>query len=157
FCKDELMGGVFHKESIENTKLGTTMLARNALDLSGRLTSLYVKTYRCIYNLDKKDKAKLKSIPYPKYEKGQEWIENYMHPPGLLARLYVMYDFIGDVYNAKKAKMKLVSLGYDEMEIKTLFDRQSKNKTFLRLKKEKFNTQKSKELARLKIEGFLKE
>src|SRR5699024_10157035 len=100
---------------------------------------------------------KLKSIPYPKYEKGQEWIENYMHPPGLLARLYVMYDFIGDVYNAKKAKMKLVSLGYDEMQIKTLFDSESKNKTILRLKKEKFNTQKSKELARLKIEGFLKE
>src|SRR5699024_8104067 len=100
---------------------------------------------------------KLKSIPYPKYEKGQEWIENYMHPPGLLARLYVMYDFIGDVYNAKKAKMKLVSLGYDEMEIKTLFDRQSKNKTYVRLKKEKCNTQESKVLARLKIGGFLKE
>src|SRR5699024_895446 len=157
FFKDELTGEVFHKVPLENTEEMTGMMAKNALYLSGRLTAFYVKTYRYIYNLDKKDKAKLKSIPYPKYEKGQEWIENYMHPPGLLARLYVMYDFIGDVYNAKKAKMKLVSSGYNEMEIKTLFDRQSKNKTFLRLKKERFNTQKSKELACLEIEGFLKE
>ena len=157
FFKDDLTGEVFHKVPLENTEEMTGMMAKNALYLSGRLTAFYVKTYRYIYNLDKKDKAKLKSIPYPKYEKGQEWIENYMHPPGLLARLYVMYDFIGDVYNAKKAKMQLVSLGYDEMEIKILFDRQSKNKTFLRLKEERFNTQKSKELARLKIEGILEE
>lgn len=102
FYEDKDTGEVHHKVSLENTKSPSGFLLKNADYLNGKLKPFYVKTYRYIYPLYKKTDVKLKEEPYPPYDKGINYVD-HVQPNALLARLYVMYGFLGNEEYSLKA------------------------------------------------------
>lgn len=106
FFEDKISKEVFHKVPLENTKRPSGFLIKNRLYLDGSLRPFKVKTYKYIYQLDKKHVCKLKELPYPEYDRGEITVE-YEHPIGLLTRLMMMYELIGDTKYSELARTHL--------------------------------------------------
>lgn len=119
FFQDKETGVIYHKVGIENTKAPQTFMRLNKMYCEGRLQQFRVNTYRYIFplyktievpDLDKEGKQKIKVIngmeipmtvrkpleiafkeePFPQYQRGQNMLENYVHPLQLLTRAYIL-------------------------------------------------------------------
>jgi len=117
FFESQVNGETFHKVPLENTMRPLGFLSKNKQYLDNELNPFYVKTYRYIYLLDKKANVLLKKEPYPAYDIGIEEIETYNHSIGLLVRLMIMYNMIGDIDYSIKTLEHLGELGYSDQRI----------------------------------------
>lgn len=142
FFEDKQNGEVFHKVPLENTKRPVGFLNKNRKYLDGLLKPFHVDTYRYIYEIDKKHNVKLQQQPYPDYKKGMKYT-NYKHPIGVLMRLYIMYNEIGDFEYGKKALNKAKDMGYNQAEIEKEIEKQNKNKSILWFKNDYVNQEKN--------------
>lgn len=88
-------GETQHKVPMENTKRPDGMIRLNSLYCEGKLKPFTVKTYRYIYPLYKNTKIELTKQPYPEYNKGLTYLENYTHSIGLYFRSYVLAYLLG--------------------------------------------------------------
>ena len=125
----------FHKVPLENTNRPYGFLHKNRRYLDGKLRSFYVKTYRYIYVLDKKNPVLLKEMPYPEYEKGEENV-GFQHPIGVLTRLAIMYNLIGDTEYALKSTSEIKKMGFDKSRFKTELNKQNINESIVWFQKE---------------------
>lgn len=106
-------GKVYHKVPMENTKRPNGMIKLNALFLQDKLKPFKVKTYRYIMPLYKNVKIELKEKPYPKYDKGVTYIDDYKHNENLIARAYILAHLLEyeeeDVFKGKVKKDLIVN------------------------------------------------
>lgn len=144
FFEDVETGEVFHKVPLENTKRPQGFLVKNKRYLEGKLKPFYVKTYRYIYPLDKKEKCKLEEKEYPKYEKGI--VETvFKHPNSLLCRLYIMYNEIGEYKLRDKCFNEVINELKEKDKINNIMDKQKENESVKWFKKEYLGNDKNKE------------
>lgn len=94
----------YHKAPFENTSRLIPMIARNISLAEGSLRAFYVKTYRYIYIIDKRYKKniKLQEKPYPEYEKGKEYVDNYKQTLSVMARVYMALRLVKDEFQEEK-------------------------------------------------------
>lgn len=144
FFEDIETGEVFHKVPLENTKRPQGFLVKNKKYLENKLKPFYVKTYRYIYPLDRKENCKLEEQEYPKYEKGI--IETtFKHPNSLLSRLYIMYNEIGE-YTLRDKCYRLITSGLKENDrLSDIIDKQNKSESVNWFKNDYLSNPKNKE------------
>lgn len=106
FFEDIFTKEVFHKVSLENTRKLNTMIAKNLVLANNRLRPFRVYTYRYLYILDKKlnKSLKLKELPYPEYNKGVMYNDEYKHGIRNLARVWLSLTMT----NSFKYELKLI-------------------------------------------------
>lgn len=75
FCHNKRTGEVIHQQILTNSTSPSGYLRSNIAYLLGDFEIFRVKTYRYIYPLCKHFKYCSKPLPYPIYEKGEEFIE----------------------------------------------------------------------------------
>lgn len=95
FYEDIETGVVYHKVPMENTKRPDGMVKLNTMYILGKLKPFKVKTYRYIMPLYKNVKIEMEEKPYPKYDIGIKYLENYKHSPALIARAYILAEMLG--------------------------------------------------------------
>jgi len=108
FFEDIESGEIYHNVPMSNTKRPKGMIKLNTLFLQKKLKPMMVKTYKYIYVLDKKTRKniKMKTLSYPKYEKGFEYLNDYKVPPSLVARYALMVkDLNKDYFDLAKKYM----------------------------------------------------
>ena len=100
FFENVETGEVYHNVPMSNTKRPKGMIKLNALFLQGKLKPMMVKTYKYIYVLDKKTRKNIdiKTLSYPKYEKGFDYLDDYKVPPSLVARFALMVKNLNKDY-----------------------------------------------------------
>lgn len=146
FFEDVENGSVYHKVPMENSGRPKGFLELNRLFLDGRLKPFHVKTYRYGFILDKRlrKKINLQEEPYPEYDKGIEYVDDYVHPKGLLARTWLYFDEINDTTYKFKAE-RYYKEHYDDFFQE--LENQKENKSYLWFKEEcESGTRKSIEL-----------
>jgi hypothetical protein len=138
FYEDVVTGETHHKVPMENTKRPTRMIDLNLKYTKGLLKPFKVKTYKYICPLYKKVKIDLKELPYPEYDKGLEYLEDYTHNINLITRsiaLCKIYDRPEEV----KVFGKYLLEKHSETEITKSLDETLNNKSVIELaKKEGF-------------------
>ena len=116
FFRNKETGVISHKVGMENTKATTSFVRLNKMYLEGKLQQFKVNTYRYIFQLHnyrnvpildengneqvnefgrtltKKVPLKItfEELPFPKYQRGQDMLEDYEHNSGLIARAYIL-------------------------------------------------------------------
>jgi hypothetical protein len=106
-----------HKVPMENTMRPTGMLKLNALYCQGKLLPMKVKTYRYLYILDKKYKIDLKEQPYPAYDKGLVYLDDYVHNISLICRSLIL-SMILDEKEYKQIFVKYLSEKYEKQIVR---------------------------------------
>lgn len=101
FFEDITNGVTYHKVPTENTKRPNGMIKLNVKWCQGHLRPFIVKTYRYIYKLDKKCEIDLKELPYPKYDKGLEYIDNFEYNVRNIIRAYALAQILGQYEDVK--------------------------------------------------------
>lgn len=86
-----------HKVPMENTMRPDGMVKINSDMVIGKLVPFTVKTYRYIYLLDREIEISLKELPYPVYDKGINYIENYdvYSNTNTISRAFVLAKIFG--------------------------------------------------------------
>lgn len=129
---------VQHKVPMENTLRPQGMIRLNAEYCSGILKAFKVKTYRYIFLLDKRINIKLKEKPYPAYDKGLIYIDDYEHNKNLIARAYVLSLIYGKNEYAEILNNYILD-NWSNNELDTLITLAINNKSIQTLaKKENF-------------------
>lgn len=90
FYEDIKTGEVHHHVPMTNTMRPQGMIKLNTLMTQNRLRAFKVKTYRYVYPLYKDVKIELVKEPYPKYEKGIEYIDDHEHNDNVVARAFIL-------------------------------------------------------------------
>jgi hypothetical protein len=80
----------FHKVPMENTMRPKGMVKLNMMWIEGKLRPFEVKTYRYVYPLYKNLKIDLKEEVYPSYDKGFEYLNDYIHNKNLIIRSLIL-------------------------------------------------------------------
>lgn len=83
-------GETFHKVPMENTMRPDGMIKLNTLFIQGKLKPFLVKTYRYIMPLYKDVVIELEKKPYPKYDIGLEYVENYKHNDNTIIKSFIL-------------------------------------------------------------------
>lgn len=75
---------------MENTMRPNGFIRLNREWCQGKLKPFIVKTYRYIFPLYKNVKIDLKELPYPLYDKGLKYVDDYKHNNNLLFRAFIL-------------------------------------------------------------------
>lgn len=95
FFENTITNETFHKILMENTSRPNGLIKLNYMYMKNQLKPFKVKTYRYLYPLYKNIKIELEEKPYPIYNKGLEYIENYKHNEKLYCRAFVLSYILG--------------------------------------------------------------
>lgn len=90
FYENIKTGEIQHKVPMENTMRPNGFIRLNREYCEGLLKPFYVKTYRYIFPLYKNVSIDLEEQPYPEYDKGIVYVDDYKHNQDLLTRAYVL-------------------------------------------------------------------
>lgn len=116
FFEDISNGEVTHKTLFEDTRSLATLADLNYGIASGKFKPFKVLTYRYIYAIDRKylPLIKLKRAEYPPYNKGMNYIPDYVQSLGPMSRAYMAFYWLG--MNAEMTQIKrYIECHYGEM------------------------------------------
>lgn len=145
FYENIITGETQHKVPMENTSRPKGMTRLNKEWCEGILKPFKVKTYRYLYLLDKKVNIKIKQLPYPEYDKGINYIDDYKHNSNLLFRAWVL-SFILNKNDYCDIFKKYCTEHFSNDDIKIGLDNAISNKSIVEIIKNKDASIERKEI-----------
>lgn len=122
---------VFHS-AFDNTEALSTMVGRNIGVVRGYFRVFRVKSYRYIYFLDRKykDTMKLKQQPYPPYDKGVIYKDDFVQSKYVVARSYLASAKLE--LECAKDFMDYMKQHFTQEEIDEALERAEKNERLIK-------------------------